>query len=241
MANHVFVTNFDCIPSAEYLAPNRFTLINHPFDEDHGLSCKGWSELRLDLMVRLDSDLLFFFPTRQDWVPGDGYADKANDVFIRAAAKLRRSGFRIGIVCCNWGKNVEQTKELIKLEGLQEYVLWVNPMGVVKFERYAKACDIVVDQFKLGSFGGVLFKAMAVGATILTYLDEKMLLRQYPQIPPVLNCKTSDEIEHVLTNIFESPKILEEFKLKSRAWVKKYHSKEMTSNLELRAISNLIN
>jgi len=241
MANHVFVTNFDCKKSAEYLAPNRYTLINHPFDEDHALSCKGWSDLRQDLLWRLNSDLLFFFPTRHDWISGDGYADKANDVFIRAAARLRRSGFRVGVVCCNWGKNVEQTKKLIKSEGLQESVLWVNPMGVIKFERYAKACDIVVDQFKLGSFGGVLLKAMAAGATILTYLDEKMLLKQYPEIPPVLNCKTSKEIECMVSKIFDNPKILEVFRIRSIAWIKKYHSKETTANLELKVISNLIN
>jgi hypothetical protein len=241
MASHVFVTNFDCKKSAEYFAPNRHTLINHPFDEDHGLSCQGWGELRQDLLVRLNSDLLFFFPTRQDWVSGDGYADKANDVFIRAAARLRRSGHKVGIVCCNWGRNVLQTKDLIELEGLQESVVWVNPMGVIKFERYAKACDIVVDQFKLGSFGGVLFKAMAVGAPILTYLDEKNLLKQYPEIPPVLNCKTSEEIESMIIPIYNNPKILQDLRTKSIAWIKKYHSKETTANLELKVISSLIN
>jgi glycosyltransferase involved in cell wall biosynthesis len=241
MASHVFVTNFDCKTSAEFLAPNRFTLINHPFDEDHGLICTGWSDLREDLLVKLDSDLLFFFPTRQDWICGDGYADKANDVFIKAVANLRRSGYRVGVICCSWGKNVEQTKELIKFEGLQEYILWLNPMGVIKFERYAKACHIVVDQFKLGSFGGVLFKAMAVGATVLSYLDEEMLLKQYAEIPPVLNCKTSDEIQHAIIKIYNDPKTLEDFRIKSLNWIKKYHSKEMTANLELKVISSLIN
>lgn len=88
------------------------------------------------------------------------------------------------------GKNVAQSKELIEREGLTDCILWVKRLANIDFERMSMACDMVVDQFRLGAFGGVLFKAMAVGSPILIYLNESRLLEQFPEIPPVVNCKT---------------------------------------------------
>lgn len=231
-AAHVFVTNFDCQASAQLLAPGRFTLINHPYDEDHGLGGEDWSALRAQLRARLDATLVCFFPTRHDWVEGTGYADKANDIFLLALAQLRRKGVRVGAVCCEWGANVEQSKALIAAEGLEPHVIWERPMAMVKFERMARACDLVVDQFKLGAFGGIVFKAMAVGAPILTYLDEQRLLEQYPEIPPVFNCRTTDSIVHALESLAREPERLAQQGQASRAWIKRHHGKEATVNLQ---------
>ena len=64
--------------------------------------------------------------------------------------------------------------------------------------------DIVVDQFKLGAFGGVVFKAIAVGTPILTYLDESLLSGQYSERPPVVNCRTTEEIVEKMKTIIAS-------------------------------------
>lgn len=231
-AAHVFVTNFDCIPSAQRLAPGRFTLINHPYDEDHGMCADGWLDLRERLLVQLDADLICFFPTRHDWVPGTGYADKANDVFLHAIAQMRRTGLRIGVVCCEWGNNVAQSRQLVADQGMAPYVLWERPMAIVKFERMARACDLVVDQFKLGAFGGIVFKAMAVGAPILTFLDEKRLLEQYPEVPPVINCRTTTSIVEALSVLAHEPSSLRAMGEASRAWIKRHHGKQNTVNLQ---------
>lgn len=232
-AEHVFVTNFDCLPSAQRLAPGRFTLINHPYDEDHGLGIAGWEALRASLRARLESDLLCFFPTRHDWVAGTGYADKANDIFLHAFAQLRHAGLRIGAVCCAWGANVEQSKALLVAAGVEGFVQWERPMAMVQFERMARACDLVVDQFKLGAFGGIVFKAMAAGAPILTFLEEDRLLEQYPEMPPVINCATQLGIVEQLQSLAQAPGRLAELGELSRSWIKKYHGKSDTVNLQL--------
>ena len=232
-AKHVFVTNFDCISSAERLAPGRFTLINHPYDEDHGSLVTGSDQLRQSLLARLDAEHLFFFPTRHDWVVGTGYADKANDIFLKAFAELHRLGWKVGLVCCEWGKNVEQSKELLEREGVTQHVTWFAPMAMTRFERMSMACDVVVDQFKLGAFGGVLFKAMATGSPILTYLNEALVLRQYTEVPPVINCRTSSEIVTQMAVLFEHPKCLEEIRLRSRQWIVQYHGKHQTINKQV--------
>jgi glycosyltransferase involved in cell wall biosynthesis len=226
LAQHVFVTNFDCLDNARALAGERMTLINHPYDEDHGLQVSGWEPLREALSAELDANFLFFFPTRHDWVVGTGYADKANDIFLRAFAELRRRNHRVAMVCCNWGSNVSQSKQLLDALGCARHVKWMAPMGMVKFERMARACHCVVDQFKLGAFGGVMFKAMAVGSPICTFLNESQILKQYPEAPPVINCRTEHEIVDKLSVLLETPVKAVELGARCRAWMKRYHSRD---------------
>jgi glycosyltransferase involved in cell wall biosynthesis len=208
-------------------------MINHPFDEDHGEKVTGWEDLRRKLQHELDSDHLLFHPTRQDWVEGTGYADKANDVFLKAFCALRSQGLKIGLVCCEWGNNVSASKQLVAQEKCSRYVKWVQPLPVVAFERTCLACDIVVDQFKLGSFGGVLFKAMAVGRPILTFLDEKQVLNQYAECPPVINCRTQQGITDALLRVLSRSNELERLGKLSRAWITKHHGKAATVNAQV--------
>ena len=106
-------------------------------------------------------------------------------------------------------------------------------MAITPYERMCRAADIVADQFKLGAFGGIVFKAMAVGTPILTYLDEARLAKQYPEPPPVVNCRTSDEIVSKMTELMRFPIELSKAGEASRAWMKKYHAKEMTVNAQV--------
>lgn len=232
-AQHVFVTNFDCIESAKLLAPDRFTVINHPYDEDHGLAINGAVESRTELTKELESTHLIFHPTRHDWVKGTGYADKSNDLLIRAFIKLRRAGIEVGMICCTWGKNVDASRAMVAEAGLSRHVKWVAPLPITPFERMCRACDVVADQFKLGSFGGVCFKALAVGAPILTYLDESLLLKQYPEVPPVINCQSTNDIVSKLTATFNQPEELIRLSNASRNWIKKHHNKAATINAQI--------
>ena len=213
------------------VVPGKFTLINHPFDEDQGLAVAGWEARRAQLQAELDCEWLFFFPTRQDWVAGTGYADKANDVFIRAFAALRQH-HRVGMVCCDWGANVAQSRTLIDELGCSRHVKWISPLPTVQFERMCRAAHCVVDQFKLGSFGGVMFKAMAVGAPMLTYLDEEQLRRQFPDIPPVVNCQTTSEITAAMERLLNQPDELMRYGEAARAWMRRNHGKAETVRLQ---------
>ena len=232
-AEHVFVTNGDCLETAHKLADDRVSFINHPFDEDHGLSVGDWEDLRQRLRDLLDADFLFFFPTRHDWVPDTGYGDKGNDSFLRAFCRLRQGGYRVGMVCCRWGANVKESMNLLKYYNCDQYVLWSEPMGTVKFERTSRACDMIIDQFKLGSFGGIMFKAMAVGAPICTYLDEDKIGELYNEIPPVINCRTEEEVVTSITDILKNPTKLDHLRAASRKWIEKYHNSKETIEIQV--------
>ncbi|CAN1209696.1 Glycosyl transferase group 1 [Tumidithrix helvetica PCC 7403] len=239
-AQHVFVTNSDCLENAHYLAGERVSYLNHPYDENHGVAVSGWQELRQQLCQQLNADFLFFFPTRQDWVIGTGYADKSNDVFLKAFCRLRLLGHKVGMVCCRWGKNVQDSIHFLQENQCADYVLWQEPMGTVQFERTVKACHVVVDQFKLGSFGGVMFKAMAVGAPICTYLNEAEILRQYDRSPPVLNCQTDVQIVQAIEEAIACPERLHHLSQSAKQWIDKYHSSKSTVQTQLQQYKLLL-
>jgi hypothetical protein len=232
-AAHCFVTNFDCAGSAEKLAPGRYTLINHPYDEDRGLTLSGSDRLRSELCAALDADFLIFHPTRHDWVEGTGFADKKNEVLLEAFGRMRAAGLRVGLVTCEWGANVSESRKLLRSFGCGRHVNWIQPMAIVPFERMCRACDVVADQFKLGAFGGVVFKAMAVGAPILTYLNESQATRQYPVSPPVINCRTTKEVMDKLILLMSDREALDDISHETRRWVKLYHGKAETVNAQV--------
>lgn len=233
LSQHVFVTNFDCVPSAQRLAPEKFTVVNHPYDELHGSNVVGFESLRADYKARLDADFLVFHPARQDWVDGTGYADKRNDLLLLAFARLRQRGFRVGLVACEWGANVAESRALLADLGCAANVLWLAPQPVVRFERLCLACDVVADQFKLGSFGGVTFKAMAVGTPVLMRLDEERLRVQYASLPPIINCRTTDEIYLAIENLICDGALLSKIRHDTRKWIRDFHGKRDTVNKQV--------
>jgi glycosyltransferase involved in cell wall biosynthesis len=237
LAQHVFVTNHDCLDIARRLAGERVSFINHPYDEDQGLHVTGWEREREEISRLTDASFLFFLPTRHDWREGRSYAGKANDIFLRAFCELRRSGRRVGLVCCEWGVDVEDSKQLLEEQGCSAFVYWVPPLGIMRFSRMAKACHVVVDQFLIGAFGGVVFKALAVGAPVLTYLDEAAIRGLYAEIPPVLNCRTTEQIVAAAGELIDNPANLRGLSDASRRWMKKYHSAAKTVEAQFLAYS----
>jgi hypothetical protein len=240
-ANHVFVTNTDCIDSAKKLCDGKFTVINHPYDECHPeYNVSDYQSCRKSLKKELDSDYLFFFPTRHDWIPGKGFNDKSNDVFLNAAIQLRLKGIKIGIICCDWGNNVQESKGLINSGGISKNVKWVKPMAIIAFEKTCMASDFVVDQFKLGAFGGVFFKALATGKPIISYLDMKSIEEQFSEPPPLINCKDTNEIVAQVVSYTEDSNKMKDWSVLSKQWLSKYHSKDETINKQIDKYAALI-
>lgn len=230
-ATHVFVTNADCLEKAKYFAGERVSFINHPFDENLLIDTEVANAERLALKKALDADLLFFFPTRHDWTrPG---ADKANDVFLHAFCRLRGLGRRVGLVCCEWGGDVAISKELLARGGATSAVRWIPPLGLTRFGRMAKACDIVVDQFRIGAFGGVTFKALAFGAPIMTYLDETAIQEVFAKPPPVVNCRTEEDIISATDRLLQERNLLTELSAAALQWLKTYHDGFTTVSIQL--------
>ena len=107
-------------------------------------------------------------------------------------------------------------------------------MGTVRFERTTLAADCVVDQFKLGAFGGVMFKAIAVGRAVCTYLDEATLSLRYREAPPVINCHSEEEIVEAMTHLIGERSALHAIGERAKAWMRAHHASADTVELQAR-------
>ena len=230
LAKHCFVTNTDCVKSAQFLCPGRFTVINHPYDEDRPLQVVRDDQSRMNWLKKLECDFLVFHPTRQDWVKGTGYADKANDEFWKAIGMLKKDGFRVGVIATDWGKNVAESRELTRTLGIEASVEWIPAQATLAFEKTFAQVDMVADQFFLGAFGGILPKALASSRAVVSYLDFEELARVYPEPPPVLVARTAAEIALQIKTVLSDRDLKAEIERQGRSWVQRFHSKRETLN-----------
>jgi glycosyltransferase involved in cell wall biosynthesis len=239
-ARHVFVTNQDCLQSARTLCGTSFTMINHPYDDQRRYTRADAEPWRGELQQLTSAEHLIFFPTRHDWVVGPGRAHKANDVLLRGFAALRDSGVSVGLVCCDWGQNVRQSRQLLDDLGVAGHVHWVRVLERIRFERTVAACDVVADQFSVGAFGGITFKALALGAPVCTYLDMTRVREAYPEPPPVINCRTPDEIARGLRAVLTDAAARRDLSARSRQWIERYHSSRETVDRQLRQFAEVL-
>lgn len=178
--------------------------------------------LRESILSAHNASLIFFHPTRHEWVNNASTNNKGNDKVLRAFAVFtKRSSRKAVLMLVNKGRNVAESKKLIDSLGISENILWLEAEPKARLiERYS-ASDIVLDQFTLGNFGQIFLEAMACAKPTFAYL--KGYEETYPEVPPAVNVFTVDDIANNLIDLSDNKEKLEGIGQKSRAWVKKYH------------------
>ena len=204
---------------------DRVTFINHPFDESIvSVDNKRTEVLRKELLNQLGCSSLVFFPTRHDWVEGAGFADKANDVMIRTIGELVAAhGLDIGLVTCRWGNNWKESEALLNSNGLAEKTLWIEPRPLQRYWDYCSAADLVCDQFKLGSFGGVFFKALLSGTPVCSYIDVDAFKKVFTELPPIVNGSSVEELVPKIKNVLLDEVLKKSMGDGAKRWMATYH------------------
>lgn len=82
-------------------------------------------------------------------------------------------------------------------------------------------CDIMLDQFVIGSFGMAAVEAMALGKPALCYIKPSLVSRLPPDLP-IINAN-QDNLVEVLGSLLEDGQRRHEIGRQSRAYVEKYH------------------
>lgn len=173
-----------------------------------------------------DHPLVFLHPSHLDWGINDPaagrYSTKGNDRFIRAFARAVKSGLHAQCLVVSRGPDVRPAQALVAECGLTEHVQWLPSLTRGElFRRYAQA-DVVVDQFDVGGLGGIAIEAMAMGKPVLTFVDEQAARLQYDDPPPVLNCRTEDEICDRIMGCNDGA-FLRELGQRARSWATRHH------------------
>jgi len=85
-----------------------------------------------------------------------------------------------------------------------------------------KSCDLMLDQFVIGTHGVASIEAMAFGKPVISYIKPAYLSRLPPDFP-IINA-TQDNLIEVTSILLRNQSKLAEIGKLSRAYVEKYHS-----------------
>jgi glycosyltransferase involved in cell wall biosynthesis len=214
-AGKVIITNPDVLPSARKLGREDAVFVPHPVDETKYRP--GPSELRAQLEGE-GWDFVLMAPSRHDW------DIKGTDRLLRAfAAFVRQDRPRALLLLNDWGLEVERSRALIAELGIEQNVLWLAPLPKLKLIDAYRASDLVLDQFVLGTFGAVTAEAMACGCPVLTSFDPSIHEWCFPELPPVVDVRTPEQIYGELSRLAADDRSREELGRASRNWVERNH------------------
>jgi glycosyltransferase involved in cell wall biosynthesis len=241
MADAVVITNADNLDSARKLGLQRYVFVPHPVN-DMRVDVSDSDQLRTALREDLRADFLIFHPARQHWEARRHPSwEKGNDFFIRAFARfVKTTNPKAGAVFVDWGQSVEQSKELLRSMGVADRVKWIAPQAHRRMLAYIAACDGVADQFFLGAFGTTMPKALMCGRPALIYLNTEMHRWCFPEPPPVVNVRTSEEIFEGLCRLHGETAYRTSIQELGREWYWRWHSSDRVVNLILEVYQQVL-
>jgi glycosyltransferase involved in cell wall biosynthesis len=240
LAGQTFITNCDSQQSAERLGLKRYRFVPHPINEDPHPTADP-AAIRRDLRAKLASDFIVFHPARQHWsVERDTSWDKGNDILIEGFARfVREVNPKAGAVFVEWGQTLQQSKNLLSDRGIADRVLWIAPQPASRMNAHVAACDALADQFCIGAFGSTMPRGLMLGTPNLIYLNESAHRWCMPEMPPVLNTRTPDDVFAALKRLYQDPNYSRQVADAGKAWYAKYHSSRVVADAFAEAVREL--
>jgi glycosyltransferase involved in cell wall biosynthesis len=178
----------------------------------------------------------FFHPANLDWKVSNSDSNRAsgkgNDLFIRAFSRALVNGLDAECIMLFRGPDRENALELVKTLGIEDRIIWFPEMPREEYLKTMSEVDVVVDQFEVGAAGGVFMEALSLGKSVLSYINPVAYRLIYPELPPMLNCRTEDEIYQQLLKCSDR-EFLCNLGAQGKIWVNRYHSLENSTNLLL--------
>jgi glycosyltransferase involved in cell wall biosynthesis len=215
-ADHVFITNGDCLEHARWLGCKNATAMLHPIDIQRH---RHRDEVAIaDLRRHYGADVLLFCPIRHDWLV------KGTDVHIRALPEIRRRvAGNVVLVLAPWGLQIEDSKRLIKSLGCESSVAWLDrPLCRSDLISHMQAADVVLDQMTLPHFGATAPQSLAAGTPVIMSYKEESTAWIVDEPAPILVAFSPDDVTSAVITALD-PIWRAEFENRARAWVDTHH------------------
>ena len=218
MADHVFITNGDCLDYARKIGVIRFTPMLHPVDERRAAQIEGrYDELRLELGVRY----VFLCTLRHDW------AIKGTDQYIRALPELTKSlGRDFRVIMTRWGAELDKSIALAESLGVADLIVWSTPLSRRKLIKTLKSVDILFDQIALPHFGATAPEGIAVGIPVIMSYEPSSTEWLVAEPAPILTAHNAVEIAAQVLRALDSA-WLADYRQRAAKWFDAHHSSRL--------------
>jgi glycosyltransferase involved in cell wall biosynthesis len=231
-ADHVFITNGDCLEYAQKIGIERYSAMVHPIDVDQHRSVSAASVAA----VRAEhaADILMLCPLRHSW------AAKRTDIHLRALPLIReRARGRVRLVLIEWGEEVERSRELIRELGCSDAVEWIKPLPRIGMIRLTRAADVVLDQMALPHFGATAPQAMAAGIPVISSYVPESTRWIIEEPAPILPAFSPEEVcDQVMTAL--DPLWLRGYRNEARRWIDTHHAPRRVVDIHLRVYREIL-
>ena len=133
MADHVFITNGDCVDYARKIGVTRMSPMLHPVNDRAVRAVAGAGRQAHD---ELHARWLFLCTLRHDW------EIKGTDKYIRAIPAIRaRIGDDFRVIMTEWGRQVEASKALADSLEVAHFLHWTAPLPRRRLLRLLKSVE----------------------------------------------------------------------------------------------------
>lgn len=166
---------------------------------------------------RFKDKLVIFHPTSHIWDV------KGNDILIKAFEIFSKKNHDSILIMVEWGKDLEKSKELVKILGIDDKVLFLKQLDSKDLRHYYNICDIVADQFIDPGIGAIGMETLSCEKPLIIKCSDDSYSELYPEPIPVLDASTSNEICEKLEYLIDE-KVRFYIGKKGKEWADRYLS-----------------
>jgi len=171
---------------------------------------------------------LFFCPSRQDW------KWKGSHILIKAYSEALRYDREIHLAMVKWGTDLAKSLELCKRLNIEDKISWLPQLNKQDLIDMYCSCDVVVDQFVVGSYGSASIEALMCGRPVVIKL--KGYDRYYSEELPFVSVQNQKGITDAIIMLSQDRQKRRAIGTRSREWAVKYHSYKSVSTEYLNLI-----
>jgi hypothetical protein len=176
--------------------------------------------------IRRKYDYVIFHHSRHSWKNiRNKWSYKGNEKLIKGyyLFKKKYPDEKICLVTCEYGPDISESKKLIKEYGLESDVIWLPKLNRKEIMIGISFADIGVGDLGEGWLSyGTVYEFMAMGVPVMHYRDDVQYKNLYPELYPMINANTENEIKNGLELLINNKQKCIEIGENGRKWLQKY-------------------
>jgi len=183
---------------------------------------------------RFRGKFVIFHPTTLYW------RLKGNNILLKGFANFVKKNPNSILLISHNGIDRSRTNRLIDELGISDHIDFIGPLSKEEMLNYYNICDVVADQFIIGSIGAVSLETMLCEKPLISFIDQDLHEKLYPKSPPILIASNSEGVTSQLEKLQDKELRLNLGK-EGRKWVLENHSPELISRKLLIIYESILN